>query len=262
MSQSNIYKFVLYMNRINAIFGMKIMNDDLQTASWNKIYGTIILSIILILMFLSTPINVSIFKENYHLLSLTVTYALCQISVILAILMIHIESLIFAFNYSRDIFNMLLQIDRKLDFEKTKQNQGIKTTIILSYVTYVLMKSIHIYFNLCWSLLHTMPYQLCCIIWDLQAIRFVLEVNFIARRFEVFNQNLTMYTKVEVEKLDGILIRIWRVSRNFLQDSNFKVNDKSVQIIVATHNELVRVVNKLNSRYSLMVGFICFLINQ
>lgn len=211
--KSNIYTFLRYTNVINNLIGQK--NVDIHHFKpMNNAYKTYVLFLSMILSIIFIIIihvqQLLLVLKYFHVFSLNLAYALMNISMLLIFVVTQFESLLYGFRHSIVIFSLLIEIDHEIEFDKSKQNEGIEKSIIVTYIVYALVKFLNIYSNKAGNWFYLFLYHACSTNVDLHFIRFVLEVNFLTRSFEVLNQQLTINIPNTMFDIgDGILIRIW-----------------------------------------------------
>lgn len=261
MSKSNIYDFVRYSNKINYVLGVKTLNikneQFRKTNNSYKIYGWVLTFSLFIWTASTFEKNVRRYRERTPSLSLISTYVLSQVTLLLLLLVVQVNNIIFGSRNTRMMLSLLLKTDMKIQFEKTRQNKYIKISVILTYLVYFIIKFIQFYINFSRTVINQFPYQCGCILADIHTIKFILETNLVARRFEVLNYRLKMLMKFGLntyDEGDSILIRFWRTkNKHFSEDECIK-NYFPIEKLLSAHNELSRVVEKLNRQYSMMVG--------
>lgn len=242
-----------------------LSNNDIQVCgnrikSTNvlyKAYGWILSIILSSLLFFTTFRNIHHIFQKYNSLSLTVTYSLSVISIFLSFVFIQADRMLYGFQYIKNLYVLLLRIDLKIQNEHQQYKDIIETSRLIHCV-YFFFKSVHIVVDYFCLSTNVFPLHICHIIMDLQIIRFVLEVNLVARKFETLNQllsvtNSTNPTKTFLEESDRLLIRFWRTSiKKF--DKRFLLVNRCNEKLFFAYNELSMIMENLNSRYSLMVG--------
>lgn len=259
MKKNSMLETLKYTNLFCTIFGLKIMelnrNNDLKNVSLTyKIYSCISTILIVTRMSIKIVQNYIQMMIEYNSLSMAYIYIMTISLVIILLIYVTIKNVSIASKTSKSIYTTLMKADTKLKFENQKQNDGAAKHLLTFYFTFIALKIIQAFANSSWSNMQNWTYHLLCTIVDFHLMRFIFEVHMLARRFEVLNHCLRSCSHVELNDYvhDCISIRIWRIKNHFRVVNG--VQNERFEKLLSVHNDLIRVLNKFNAQYGLMVN--------
>lgn len=255
--EDNIFTFTKISNIAFYIVGLqriKIKNKkiaDVSTAY--KVFAFIFFLLLNIWLFYAALCTFTFLRTLS--LSLAITFLLSQVSMSIIIFTHSIYCVGFESDVYREMYCTLLEIEKIINFTSTKQNESLKKSVTIIMLLWLIVKIFHCLLNYYTYHLQLAPYNICLCIFDFQMVRFMFEVNFIARRFEVFNYHLSRFYITENDKenfnvRDGLLVRFWRTT----DCPKIKSNEVHENLTLVC-NKLIEVVNMLAVYYELLVQF-------
>lgn len=265
--KDNLCAFLTFTNQIYTFVGLKkiAIGDGpvLVTIGYiYKIFASILTICLSSLLIHHTSFNIGVYA-GFRSFCLILIYALSQYSALVTYFIASFKNITIDLKTTKNLYSLLLEIDTNIEYKKTSQNKSQELFMVLVYVLYGVLRFCQIYANqLVWSRFFSWTYNASCILIDLQLIRFIFEINVVARRFEVLNCRLKSYLKNNCNEKnydvrDGALSKLWSTRNNKIID--VKINGKEdLEMLLSTYNKLIEVVDTLNSCYGLLVSMNIF----
>lgn len=193
-----------------------------------------------------------IYKFNF---SVAITFLVNQISIVITLWIILIYNAAFNTKKTLKIYRILIDIDEIIEFP-SERNKSIKRTITIFFVTWITFRIAQwTISSLIWPKHNTIASNISIFIIDFSLVRFIFEINIIARRFEYLNRYLIHKHEIENDLQifyvqDSIITRFWRMK----DLSKVKIN-LSHEKILSIHNKLIEIVSMITTCYDTLVNF-------
>lgn len=255
--ESNIIVFVKYTNIIFNIVGLKRIEtrrNELQVVGKRyKMYSTVLLLSVIFWYIYFAIINIrKIYKFNF---SVAITFLVNQISIVITLWIILIYNAAFNIKKTLKIYRILIDIYEIIEFP-SERNKSIKRTITIFFLTWITFRIAQwTISSLIWPKHNTIASNISIFIIDFSLVRFIFEINIIARRFEYLNRYLIHKHEIENDLQifyvqDSIITRFWRMK----DLSKVKIN-LSHEKILSIHNKLIEIVSMITTCYDTLVNF-------
>lgn len=250
--------FLKLSNFNQRLFGtqkLKIVKESLVEIGFFYYLYIFITNIGLIVFLISECYTTVNNFHDYEILAISVIVCIGFILLVFSILISAIQNIFIAPKYSKNIFILLLKIEKYLG----PLGGNYKKTLIFQHVMYYGIKtSFYIYEIYMWlnftsshfyGFYFTSLYHYLTIYFELDVFYLSLEVNIVARYLERINEILLKYyfTKDKYTLQNGILMKFWKNSdANLIKNLNIKKLTLSVKI-------LSEIINNINSCYGMKV---------
>lgn len=250
---SNIMTLIKLENFTSFVSGLKcvkIKNEKLKyTGNLYKFFAVVISLIITAEFLKDSYTNVQRTLDVFNI-TVVLTFTFNELSILFTYLFMVVNTIFVKCGIRMKIYEALIEIDKELEFDDVDQNKKFKKNAILFYLIYISFKTFHcVYNSLMWPQFHIWFFHFCSIVIDFQTIHFILEINIIARRFEILRYNLERiaFKSMNLEIQDGLITSFWK-------DHHERKKMDCIKIL-SILNKLTNIIEDINYFYGSTVIF-------
>lgn len=244
---SSVKTLIKLGNFTNFASGLKcvnIKNEKLEhSGKFYKIFAIIIFMIITIEFLKSSYMNIQLTLDVFNI-TVVMTFTFSEMATLFTYLFMVVNTIFAKHKIRMKIYEALVEVDEELEFDDINHSKTFKRNTVLFYLTYVSLKIFHCVSNsIMWPQFHIWVFHFCSIAIDFQIIHFVMEINIVARRFEILRLSMERIVckNVDLELQDGFIANLWK---------NEQIHKKlNCSKLLSTLNKLTNIIEDINYFY-------------
>lgn len=244
-----------YYNYFTFIFGfqkLKLINGKIfNTGKFYKLFACVFMIILVYFNFRGVRYKY-IKKYKHRSVPFAISVSVFYFLTITGYIIILINSLFFSQEIYEKILTTISNVYNRLNFKNDKVYY-LKRNITTVHTIYFIFKIIFFIVDYISSpnSLYVIFMQLLMVGLDLETIHFAMELNIVARLFEMVNSEFKNFSTYKIDIKSGILARMW--SEKKIDSIHYNKTENRLIKMLKNYDDLVNVVFHLNSRYKITV---------